>query len=401
MPVDPAAALDQARDTAVRPGRRRGATLAALCLTEVTSWGVLYYAFPVLAGTITADTGWPRGAVTAAFSASLVVSAVTGVGVGRVLDRCGPRPVMTLGSVVGVGTVVGIAVAPSLAWFVVAWLVAGVAMAGVFYQPAFAALTRWYGPARVRALTTLTLAGGLASTCFAPLTGALAGPLGWRHTYLLLAAILAAITIPAHAVFLRLPWPAATLHHERTTATGIRAVLRGRAFFAQYAALIGLVPLLNGRGMPTATAALLLGIGGLGQVAGRLGYAALARHTGPAVRAAAILAAAAVITALLGLIPGPVLLLAAGAVAAGAVRGVFTLLQATAVTDRWGTHNYATLTAVLAAPAMAASALAPWAGTTLATALGGYPHLFVALAAVAFIAAALAAGSTPRSAPDR
>jgi hypothetical protein len=114
-------------------------------------------------------------------------------------------------------------------------------------------------------------------------------------------------------------------------------MLRGRAFFAlagamalgafaQYAALIGLVPLLNGRGMPTATAAQLLGIGGLGQVAGRLGYAALARHTGPAVRAAAILAAAVVVTALLGLIPGPVLLLAAGAVAAGAVRGVFTLL---------------------------------------------------------------------------
>ena len=37
-------------------GLRR--VLVALCLTQVTSWGVLYYAFPVLSGRISADTGW-------------------------------------------------------------------------------------------------------------------------------------------------------------------------------------------------------------------------------------------------------------------------------------------------------------------------------------------------------
>lgn len=389
------------------PHRRPHVALVGLCLTEVTSWGVLYYAFPVVAGTISTDTGWPRSWLTAAFSASLVVAAVTGIGVGRLLDRRGPRLVMTAGSVLGVAAVVVLASAPSLVWFVAGWLVAGVAMAGVFYQPAFAALTRWYGSRRVRALTTLTLAGGLASTCFAPLTGALVGPLGWRHTYLLLAAILAAVTVPVHAIALRQPWPPAPHAAQPDRAAGqIRGVLRGRAFlalagavalgaFAQYAALIGLVPLLTGRGMGTAVAALLLGVGGLGQVAGRTGYGLLARHTTPARRATAILAAAAVITALLGLVPGPTLLLAAGAVVAGAVRGVFTLLQATAITDRWGAGHYATLTAILAAPATAASALAPWAGTALAPAFGGYPHLFLALAAVAALGAALASRSTP------
>ncbi len=56
------------------------------------------------------------------------------------------------------------------------------------------------------ALTTLTLAAGFASTIFAPLTSALSAPLGWRGTYLLLAGVLAAVTVPAHALFLRLPW---------------------------------------------------------------------------------------------------------------------------------------------------------------------------------------------------
>ncbi len=31
--------------------------LVVLCVTEITSWGVLYYAFPVLSGQITATTG--------------------------------------------------------------------------------------------------------------------------------------------------------------------------------------------------------------------------------------------------------------------------------------------------------------------------------------------------------
>ena len=36
--------------------------LLVLCLTEITSWGVLYYAFPVLAPSISDDTGWPVSA---------------------------------------------------------------------------------------------------------------------------------------------------------------------------------------------------------------------------------------------------------------------------------------------------------------------------------------------------
>ena len=77
----------------------RSRALAALCATEIVSWGVLYYAFPVLAPSISADTGWPVAAVTAAFSAGLVVSGLVGIASGRLLDRIGPRPVMTAGSI--------------------------------------------------------------------------------------------------------------------------------------------------------------------------------------------------------------------------------------------------------------------------------------------------------------
>jgi MFS family permease len=87
--------------------------LVVLCVTEITNWGVLYYAFPVLAPSIAADTGWSLSVMTTAFSVGLVVSALVGILVRRWLDRFGPRPVMSIASMLAVPAVVGIAVAPS------------------------------------------------------------------------------------------------------------------------------------------------------------------------------------------------------------------------------------------------------------------------------------------------
>lgn len=386
-------------------GLRR--VLVVLCVTEVVSWGVLYYAFPVLAPTIARDTGWSVSALTGAFSAGLIVSALVGIPAGRWLDRLGPRLVMTTGSVLTVPAVVLIATAPSFPLFVAGWVLAGVAMAGTLYAPAFAAVTRWWGPRRVTALTAVTLLGGLASTVFAPLTAALLGPLGWRDAYLVLGAVLAVVTIPAHLFGLRGPWPApdpgpATGAAEHAPAD----VVRSRAFrvlvvavalatFAAYAVIVNQVPLLIERGMSTAEAAWALGLGGLGQVLGRLGYGRLARALRVRARTVAIFAATAGTTLLLGVLPGPVPLLIAAAMLAGAVRGVFTLLQATAITDRWGATHYGRLNGLLNAPAMIATALSPWAGAALAEVLGGYPAVFVVLAVIAVVAAALAAGSVP------
>jgi MFS family permease len=388
--------------------------LAVLCVTQTVSWGVLYYAFAVLAPSIAADTGWSLSATTAAFSAGLAVSAVVGIPVGHWLDRVGPHLVMTVGSLIGVPAVLGIALAPGIGWFVVGWLVAGVGMAGTLYPPAFAAVTRWWGPRRVGALTALTLLAGLSSTIFAPVTAALLGQLGWRHSYLVLAVVLAGVTIPAHLFGLRGPWPDPdpTGRADHADRSGLvdhspAAVARSRPFlllvaalalaaFAAFAVVVNQVPLLIERGMSTGGAAWALGLGGLGQVLGRLGYCRLVAVTGVRGRTTVILALSAVATALLAVLPGPAVLLIAAAMLAGAARGVLTLLQATAITDRWGAVHYGRLNGLASAPALVAIAVAPWAGAALAGLLGGYPAVFAILAGCAALAAVLAAGSVPR-----
>ncbi|MFE1896986.1 MFS transporter [Streptomyces yangpuensis] len=379
------------------------AVLPALCLTQIASWGIVYYAFLVLNPAITADTGWSAGATTAAFSAALVVSAAAGIYVGRVLDHRGPRTVMTAGSVLGTLSLLVVAAAPNPAVFFAGWLLAGTAMAAVLYQPAFAALTRWWAPDHIRALTIVTLAGGLASTVFAPLTALLADHMSWRATYAVLAGILAVLTVPAHAIALKAPWPPAPPSPPHVTR-GHEGVVRSRAFwmlavtftlsaFAMYAVVIGLVPLLIERGYTPAQAAWALGLGGAGQTLGRTLYATLARHLGVTARTVTLIALGALTTAALAAVAGPYALLAAVSVLAGVIRGNLTLLQATAVTDRWGTAHYGRLSGLLGAPAHAAAALAPFAGAVMAGGLGGHPDLFVLLAALSAAAAATALGT--------
>ncbi|WP_406301439.1 MFS transporter [Streptomyces sp. NBC_00885] len=377
------------------------AALPALCATQITSWGIVYYAFPVLLPHLTADTGWSTSAATAAFSAALLVSAVAGIPVGRILDRRGPRAVMTAGSLLAVAAVLTVALAPDLYVFTLGWLMAGVGMAATFYQPAFAAVTRWWGPDRVRALTVVTLVGGLASTVFAPLTATLADHLSWRATYAVLAVILAAVTVPAHALALRAPWPPAP---PAAPTNGHTPIARSRPFlllalaftvsgFAMHAVVFGLVPLLSERGAGPSTAAWALGLGGAGQTLGRTLYATLARRTGVTTRTATLIAAGGATTAALALVPGPIPLLILLAVLAGVVRGNLTLLHATAVTDRWGTAHYGRLSALLAAPATVAAALAPWAGAALAGSTGGYDGLFLVLALASAVATVVATGA--------
>ncbi|MCW2093139.1 UNVERIFIED_ORG: MFS family permease [Rhodococcus erythropolis] len=383
-------------------GLRR--VLVALCLTEITSWGILYYAFPVLAVAISRDTGWSSAVIVAAFSVSQLVAAVVGIPVGRVLDRHGPRWVMTAGSVLAVPALVVIATAHTLPLFFAGWVFAGIAMGAVLYPPAFAALTRWYGDNYVKALMILTLAAGLASTVFAPLSVALTDRFDWRTTYLVLAAVLAVITIPGHIWGLRGGWPdPIRLPHaqpgdyhrtSRSRAFLALIVALAAAAFAASAGVFNLVPLLIERGFSPSLAALTLGLGGAGQVIGRIFYLPLAAKTSVRVRTVSVIVVAALSTAWLGLASSAAALIGI-AIGAGLVRGIFTLIQATAITDRWGGEHYGRLNGLMSAPIVIVMALAPWAGTVLSTWTGSYARAYLVLGAIALVGAVISAATIP------
>ncbi|MCJ0978501.1 MFS transporter [Rhodococcus sp. ARC_M12] len=390
---------------ASHPGRRR--ILSILCLTEITSWGILYYAFPVLSPAITADTGWSTTSIVAAFSLSQFVAAIIGIPAGRILDRHGPRWVMTAGSMLAIPALILVATSRTLPVFFLGWFVAGIAMGAVLYPPAFAALTRWWGTDRVRALMILTLAAGLASTVFAPLTAVLSIHTDWRRTYLVLAAVLLLITVPGHLIGLRGQWPSTSEPAHARAVPSAEKTVRSRPFvmltaamsvtgLVAFAGIFNVVPLLIEHGADTAAAATALGLGGAGQVLGRIGYLPLQRFAGTRTRTVGIIAATALSTILLG-VATSVVALTAVAIGAGLARGLFTLVQATAITDRWGPGQYGHLSGIMSAPIVIAMASAPWAGTVLAEWTGSYSGAYVVLGLLALTAVGMATLSMPNT----
>jgi MFS family permease len=141
-----------------------------LAVTETASWGVLYYAFAVFLVPMQEELGWSRPAVTGAYSLGLLVSGLAAPLVGRWLDRHGPRGLMTIGSIAGAALLLVWASVEDLLVFYLVWVGIGLAMAATLYEPAFAVLAKWFERGRARALLLVTLAGGLASTIFLPLS---------------------------------------------------------------------------------------------------------------------------------------------------------------------------------------------------------------------------------------
>lgn len=67
-----------------------------------------------------------------------------------------------------------------------------------------------------------------------------------------------------------------------------------------------------------------------------------------------------------------------------------TLIQASAVADRWGTRNCGAINGAFAAPITIVAALTPAVGALVATGVGSYSLMALVMAGVAFVAAGIA-----------
>lgn len=383
--------------------------VAALAVTELVSWGVLVYAFSVFVVPMRAELGWSTAQLNGAYTAGIAVSGLVAVPVGRRLARHGARGVMTTGSLFGVAALLVWANTHSLVTFYAAFVLAGLAMAATLYEPAFAVTAAWFTRHRARAVLVLTIAGGLSSTVFVPLTGALAGTYGWRTALVLLATVLGLVTIPLHAGLLR-RWPSDVGAHpdggsERRAepaVSGGGTVTRRTSFrwftlglvshtAGKLAMTVILVAYLTDRGysLPQATGA--AGAVGAFQVVGRLVCTA-ARRWIPAQRTAILLFVAQAVA-----LPVPLLTTGHGPAATGTIvtlvvffglgYGLPDLLRGTVLVDYYGPANYPRTNGILAIFVVAARATGPLLAGLGVTVFGGHSATLVASAVLTAIGA--------------
>ncbi|HSF06499.1 MAG TPA: MFS transporter [Methylomirabilota bacterium] len=377
--------------------------VAALCVTETVTWGIIYYGFPVMLRPMEAELGFSRVGITGAFSVGMGLAAGAGLPIGRWIDRHGARGLMTLGSCLGTLLVLAWARVESLPALYAVWGLMGLVMAATLYEPAFAAVVGWFpGRHRDRALLTVTIAAGFASTIFMPIEAWLVTRWGWRTALLVLAVVLAVLTIPLHAVVLRRPprptdpGPAATRERAEVPGLTLRAAARTTVFWVLAAAFfvgnftvnsvtVHLIPYLSDRGYSPTVAAVMIGWMGAMQVPARLVFAPLATRFGHHGMTTAIffvqatgLAQLALAARLPTLVPMVVML--------GGANGMSTLARATIIAELFGPRHYGAIAGAIALGANGARAVGPVGAAFLQTALGGYEPVFWILTAALVLA---------------
>jgi MFS family permease len=380
--------------------------VGALSVTETVSYGILYYAFAVFLVPMQRELGFSAAQLTGAFSVAVLVSAVAGIAVGHYLDRHGPRGLMTGASAAGALLVLAWSQVHGLVAFYALWIAIGLVMAAVLYEPAFTVLAKWFPVAgeRRRAMTAMTLVAALASFLFMPLAQALIDAHGWRDALVILALMLAVLTVPLHALALRRPpriemSVQAAEHPHAPRSVGAGTALRSAPFWllslafvlasvAAIAMTVHAIPFLLQRGYSPAFAAFAVGLVGISQIPGRLLFAPIAARLPRALATASVFVLIAAGVCVIVSVDTTASVLV-GLVLLGMGNGMATLARATAIADLYGAGAYGTISSVAGAMTTAAGGAGP-VGAAVYAASVGYVALLWTIAALAIVAAALA-----------
>ncbi len=370
-----------------------------LSFAQLISWGTLFYTFSLLLEHFERDLSLSRVDASLAFSFALLFEGVLAIAVGRLIDTGRARAVMCAGSLLAAIAFAAMAFVQSQWQLYVVWIVAGVAMSGTLYQPAFSILIRRYPYEFRRAIITLTFLGGLASTVFIPLMAWLIGAFTWRGAVIALALLHVLVCLPIHAYWLRGEPKAADSHTDAPPKKLIEFTRHfpfwGLAiFFILFSGIttsIGshLVPILRERNLPEAwVIAIPASIGAL-QVAGRLLLFFMEKHIDVhrANRWIPVLLPAALFVLALGLASPWIAIFYA--LLYGMANGMITIVKATAMAQYVSRERAASLNGLLGFPTAIARALAPSALAVLWTTTGNYIlglSLLCAMGAIAVVA---------------
>jgi predicted MFS family arabinose efflux permease len=349
--------------------------ILALGTTQTLAWASSYYLPAILADPIARDLGVSSNWIFAAFSASLVISALLGPRIGRQIDLVGGRSVLSISNLTLAAGLALLGFAYSIAMLIVAWLLLGIGMALGLYDAAFAALGRIYGDAARRSITGITLIAGFASTVGWPLTAWGLQNIGWRDTCF--AWALAHIVIGLPLNFLMLPAvkgakaavAASTKPHIPIDRTMILLAFTFAAAWTVTGAMAAHLPRILEAAGATALQAVAAGaLIGPAQVAARVVEASLLTRYHPLFSTKL-----ACVTHPIGAV---IVLLGGGAAASvfaifhGAGNGILTIARGTLPLAIFGPQNYGYRLGIIGAPARMAQAAAPLAFGLLIDTMG-------------------------------
>jgi predicted MFS family arabinose efflux permease len=386
--------------------RKRPSTILwMLSLGQLISWGLVYYTFPLFVVPMTQELGWSRSAMFGALSAGLTVAGLCSIPVGAWIDRGHGRMLMTGGSLLAAVLLVVWSRIDSLPVFYAMWIGLGACQAVLLYEPAFAVITRVYGPRYKQAILLMTFLGGLASTFGIPFTQFLVERVGWRASLDVLAAINVVVAV-MHWLFVPGPQDKPVpIGEAKPAADGgakkspLAAAVRVPAFWGLVVAFAGyglafsamsfhLIPLLDDRGVPIGVVMAIIALIGPMQVVGRVLLMVGQRHITTIQLGAGIYFAFPIAMAMLAMGISDVYGLILFAIIYGVANGLITILRGMAVPEFIGPEGYGVVSGALTMPTNLMRAAGPVIASLAWAAFGGYTPVLWGLAAIMLLAAA-------------
>jgi len=380
--------------------KRQLPIILALGTTQTLAWASSYYLPAILADPIARDLGVSSNWIFAAFSASLVISAMLGPRVGRQIDLVGGRQVLSISNLTLAAGLALLGWTWSIPVLIVAWLLLGIGMGLGLYDAAFGALGRIYGDAARRSITGITLIAGFASTVGWPLTAWGLQTIGWRNTCFAWAAAHILIGLPLN--FLMLP---AVSGARAAVAASVKPripidrtmILLAFGFAAAWSvtgAMAAHLPrILEAAGATTLQAVSAGALIGPAQVFARIVEASLLSRYHPLLSTRLACLTHPIGAAIVALVGGAAA--SAFAIFHGAGNGILTIARGTLPLAIFGPQNYGYRLGIIGAPGRMAQAAAPLAFGLLIDTMGGR----ILIVSSALSLSALLALSLVRKAP--
>ena len=358
----------------------RRVVITALGIAQILAWGTSFYFPAVFAEPIRAATGWSLGWIVGGTSIGLLVAGLISPQVGRIIDRYGGRPVLLASSLFYAAGLIGVGLAPSLPFYLIAWGLIGIGMGTGLYDAVFAALGRIYGTAARQPITNLTLFGGFASTICWPLSAFMIEHVGWRTACFAYAALHLLIALPLQMSVIRgAPPPQADAHkaegdrldtqriHNESLIFGLLALVLSIAAGIGSIVVVHLLIFLQARGVDFALAVSLGTLFGPAQVGARVVERLFGNRYHPIWTMIACCTLMAAGLLLLAGDIGPLLLMI---LLYGAGYGISWVGRGTLPLALFGPVRFPRLMGKLAFPSLIVQALSPSAGALLIEASG-------------------------------
>ncbi len=162
------------------------------------------FSLPVLLRPIAAATGWSATGVSSAMTIGFLAMAFASMAWGSLSDRLGARAVALTGAIALPASLALAAQAPSLIAFQLLFGLLIGASAAAIIAPMMACVTGWFETHRSLAVSLVSAGMGMAPMTMSPLAAWLVSHHDWRTTLQILAAVAAALMIPA-ALLVRRP----------------------------------------------------------------------------------------------------------------------------------------------------------------------------------------------------